>query len=167
MNERPLVPRSRPGHPAASRPDADSLHTLYQQISHLLDVMYEKIGKHHHPVSGQIFTGFSPETDVTESDEGFHIVMELPGLEEKDIEISVTDDLLTISGEKRAEEEVSEPDYHLRERVYGTFQRRFQLPPDLDTEKAEAHYQNGVLTIDVPRVPGSRSPERKIPIRSR
>ncbi|MDJ0945159.1 MAG: Hsp20/alpha crystallin family protein [Kiloniellales bacterium] len=167
MTEKPLVPRSRPGHPAASRPDADSLHTLYQQISHLLDVMYEKIGKHHHPVSGQVFTGFSPETDVSESDEGFHIVMELPGLEEKDIEISITEDLLTISGEKRTEKEVSEADYHLRERAYGSFQRRFRLPPELDTERAEAHYQDGVLTIDISRAPGSRSQVRKIPVRSR
>ncbi len=167
MTEKPLVPRVRPGHPASSRPDADSLHTLYQQINHLLDVMYEKIGKHHHPVSGQIFTGFHPETDVSESDEGVHIVMELPGLEEKDIEISITEGLLTVRGDKRAEKEVSEPDYHLRERVYGSFQRRFQLPPELDTERAEAHYQNGVLTINVPRAPGSRSAEKKIPVRSR
>jgi len=167
VTEKPVVPRSRPGHLPGSHAGRDSLHTLYQQISHLLDLMYEKIGKHHHPVSGRAFTGFSPETDVSESDGGFHVAMELPGLDEGDIEISVTEDLLTIRGEKRAVKEVSEPDYHLRERVYGSFQRRFRLPPELDTDKAEAHYQNGVLTIDVPRAPGSRRPERKIPVRFR
>ena len=167
MIEKPVVPRSQPRHLPGSPADEGSLHTLYQQISHLLDVMYEKIGKHHHPVSGQIFTGFSPETDVSESDKGFRIAMELPGLDEGDFEISVSEDLLTIRGEKRADKEVSEPAFHFRERVYGSFERRFRLPPKLDNERAEAHYQKGVLTIDIPRVSGSRKPERKIPVRSR
>ena len=143
------------------------LQTLRRQIGHALDTMYDKIGKHHHAVSGQVFAGFSPDTDLGESESGFRVGMELPGLNEDDIEILISDEFLLVSGEKRADREVSEQDYRLRERAYGSFRRSFWLPPDLDTEKAQAQYWNGILTVDVPRRPGSRQTARKIPIKSR
>lgn len=157
----------RTRHIAISDAEWHPLQTLRRQVGHALDTMYEKIGKHHHAVSGQVFAGFSPDTDLGESESGFRVEMELPGLNEEDIEVVISDDLLSISGEKRADREVSEQDYRLRERAYGGFRRSFLLPPDLDTEKAQAHYRNGILTVDVPRRPGSRQPVRKIPIKSR
>ena len=156
----------RTRHVAISDADWHSLQALRRQVGHALDTMYEKIGKHHHAVSGQVFTGFSPSTDLGETESGFCLEMELPGLNEDDIEVIVSDDFLSVSGEKRADREVSGQGHRLRERAYGSFRRSFRLPPDLDTEKCRAHFRNGILTVDVPRCPGSRQSARKIPIKS-
>ena len=88
----------------------------------------------------------------------------MPGLEEKDVEVSVADDVLTIRGEKKTETDDSKKGYRLAERSYGSFLRSIGLPSGIATDKAEASFKNGVLTVTLPKTPEA-SP-KKIEIKS-
>ena len=92
-----------------------------------------------------------PSMDVTESDKEIEITAELPGLEEKDVQINLADNVLTIRGEKKAEKEQKEKDYHLVERSYGSFSRSLELPAGIDPEAVNATIDKGVLKVTVPK----------------
>lgn len=92
-----------------------------------------------------------PVVDVEETDHAYVITAELPGMEKKDINISVEDGTLLISGEKNSEKETKDKNYHRIERSYGKFHRSFQLPDGIDRDKIEASYKNGVLTLSLPK----------------
>jgi HSP20 family protein len=91
-----------------------------------------------------------PALDVFEKDGKLQINAELPGMQEKDIEIEVTGDTLTISGEKRDEREVKEDNYYRSERSYGSFRRQVALPAGADTDKVDATFKDGVLKVVIP-----------------
>ncbi len=91
-----------------------------------------------------------PAVDVYEKDGALHVRAELPGLTQKDVEIEVGEAGLTISGEKKEEKEIKEEKYLRSERSYGRFMRRIPLPKTAVTDKAEAHFKDGVLEIDMP-----------------
>lgn len=97
------------------------------------------------------FTVPMPAVDVSEDAAGYTITAELPGLEEKDVEVTLRDDVLTIKGEKTAETEKTEKNTYLSERSYGAFQRAFVLPAGVDAEKITASVAKGVLTVMVPK----------------
>lgn len=147
-----------------------SSHTILEdiedRISELLDMFYEKIGKHHHGISGRVATRFEPPADVTESDVGLRILLELPGLDADDIEISGGAGVITVKGEKRIEHEIAEDAFHCRERVFGRFRRSVRLTNDLDADQASATFKNGILTITVPLKPEAERNSRKIEIKS-
>lgn len=92
---------------------------------------------------------FVPSIDVVESDGMLKAVVELPGMDEKDVEVLLTDDTLTIKGEKKEEKEEKGKDYYHSERTYGSFHRVIALPKEIDTEKVEARFKNGVLTVEM------------------
>jgi HSP20 family protein len=94
---------------------------------------------------------WSPTVDVTEDENGYDLKAELPGLEKKDIQISVKDDLLTVSGERKHEKEKESARFHRIERVYGKFQRSFRLPEDAKSDEIKASYKNGVLNLHIPK----------------
>jgi len=93
----------------------------------------------------------APAIDFTESDTRYMITAELPGLEKSDVDISVQDGMLVISGEKRTALDETQDNLHVSERRYGEFQRAFALPVDAVESKIDAHFENGVLTITIPR----------------
>lgn len=94
----------------------------------------------------------APETDVVETEREIRVVTEMPGLNSKDIEIDVENNVLTVRGEKREERtEGEQGKYHLAERRYGTFSRSFVLPRDVDSDGIQASFQDGVLTVRVPK----------------
>ena len=96
--------------------------------------------------------GFAPlAVDVVESDKEFVITAELPGVDERDVEVSVSDGMLAIRGEKRQEHEEKSADRYLSERSYGNFQRMFGLPRGTDEGKVEARFHNGVLSVTIPK----------------
>jgi HSP20 family protein len=105
--------------------------------------------------------------DVVEKEKEYQITAELPGLDEKDIEVNVADDVLSIRGEKNEEREEKAKNYHLSERRYGSFQRTFQLPAGIDAEKIAASFQKGVLTVTVPKTPEAQKKEKKIAIQAK
>ncbi len=101
---------------------------------------------------GDFLTGsWSPAVDIFETDNAIVLKAELPGMTEKDIDLTVDRNLLTIKGERQFENEVNKDNYHRVERAYGSFMRSFQLPATVDTTKVQAEQKNGILTITLPK----------------
>jgi HSP20 family protein len=107
---------------------------------------------------------FVPRIDVSETDEELCITAELPGVEEKDFDISVEGDVLTLKGEKRSDHEEKGEGYHRVERSSGSFHRAFRFHFDVDSEAVEAKYANGVLTIVVRKPVEARAQVQTIPV---
>ena len=107
-----------------------------------------------------------PAVDVTQTDKGYEITAELPGMEEKDIDVKLANGILTIRGEKRDEKEEKKNDYYVRERSFGSFERSFQVPENVDTDKVSASFKKGVLTVTLPKKPEAQEPERNIAVRT-
>lgn len=95
---------------------------------------------------------WSVALDVVENDEEFIVRASLPGINPDDLEITFSDNKLTIKGEVTEEEELEEARYHLRERRYGSFSRSIKLPSGIEADKIEAHYESGVLNLHLPKV---------------
>jgi len=112
-------------------------------------------------------TGFSPRVDVAETDDEVQVTAELPGMEEKEIEVTLDGDALRIRGEKKAENERKDGEVFRSERYYGAFDRVVPLPCEVENGKAEAEFKNGVLTVTLPKTERSRSRRRKIEIRTK
>jgi len=106
-----------------------------------------------------------PDLDVHENDKSFTIEVELPGVEEKDMTVSVNNGYLTVKGEKKTEREVNKDNYHLAERSFGSFERSLRLPDSLDDSKIEANFTKGILKITAPKRADAKA-ERKIAIKS-
>jgi len=107
---------------------------------------------------GSLFAGtesafINPAVDVSETEEGIELKIDLPGVDEKDIDVEYSDGVLTIRAERDVEEEVSDEKkrFHLMERSYGTYMRRLRLPFEADPDKISATFDKGVVTIDIPR----------------
>jgi len=92
-----------------------------------------------------------PQLDVSEDEKAFSVKVELPGMDEKDVNVTLSDRVLTIRGEKKEDKETKEKDYYRRERSYGTFRRGIELPAAVDAAKIEASFKKGVLTIQLPK----------------
>lgn len=109
----------------------------------------------------------APAIDFAEDENAYHLTAELPGLSEKDINLSLSDDMLTISGEKREERQENEKDrnYHYSERRFGSFRRVIQLPQHIDRDKIEAQFKNGVLNVTLPKSRDAMQRQRKIEVK--
>jgi len=107
-----------------------------------------------------------PAVDVIEDDRGYKITAELPGLDQKDIEVSVTGDVLVIKGEKRQEREEKDKNRYLSERSYGAFQRNFSLPDGIDRDKINADFAKGVLTLTLPKTAEAQKQQKKIEVKA-
>lgn len=110
------------------------------------------------------FGEMSPHVDVSETDKAYTVTAELPGLGEDDIEVTLSEGRLTISGEKREEKEEKERDFHLTERRYGSFRRTLRLPESLDADKVSARFDKGVLRIELPKIENTATAPRKIKV---
>ena len=97
-----------------------------------------------------------PAMDVYETDEKVVVTVELPGIKAEDVEVSVEDSTLTVGGTREFSSEVTEESYHRIERRYGSFSRAVSLPPQVDTGKVEARFDDGVLSVEVPKVEKAR-----------
>jgi HSP20 family protein len=111
--------------------------------------------------------GAMPAVDIAEKDDHYEITAELPGIDEKDIEVKFASGLLTIRGSKSEDKEEKKKDYHLSERRYGSFQRSFSLPEGVDPDKLDANFEKGVLTIVIPKSAEAQRKERKIAIKAK
>jgi HSP20 family protein len=107
-----------------------------------------------------------PRVDMDETDEEIQITAELPGVDKDNIDISVTDDRVTIRGEKKKHEEKKEKGYYTLERSYGSFQRSFYLPCEVESDRVDASFKDGVLTVKLPKSAAARERIRKIPVRT-
>lgn len=119
------------------------------------------------PLSARrLATEFSPRVNVSETDKVVQVTAELPGMEEKDIQINLERDVLLISGEKKSESEETGKNFHRVERSYGSFQRAIPLVSDVQEDKVEATFKNGILTITLPKPPSAVKTAKKISIKA-
>lgn len=105
-----------------------------------------------------------PAIDLVEAEEAFCIKAELPGMDAKDVELTLSEDMLTIKGEKKAEHEEKEDNYHASERRFRTFSRSFPLPRGVDRDRIDANFEKGVLTVRLPKTAEAAAQQRKIDV---
>jgi HSP20 family protein len=107
-----------------------------------------------------------PTVDVKESDTEIVVNADLPGIDEKDISLTLQNGVLTLRGEKKAERKQEQEDYHIMERSYGSFQRSIRLPESIDEDNVEASFEKGVLTVRLAKRPELVKSQKKIEIKS-
>ncbi len=156
--------------PALQRPtggDVDHpFYSLQRQMNTLFDDFFSGFDLTPRSFAGKGFGAFSPSVDVKESEGEFTIRAELPGVEEKDIEVTVTGDSVTIKGEKNEEKEDKGESYYYMERSYGSFNRVIPLSAETDADKAQASFKNGVLNITIPKSQAAKEKGTKVPIKT-
>ena len=108
----------------------------------------------------------APAVDIAESEKAYEITAELPGMDDKNIEVKVANGSLTIKGEKQEEKEEKKKDYYLHERHFGSFERSFEMPEGVDADKIEASFKKGVLTVTLPKKPEAQKPAKKIEVKA-
>ena len=108
----------------------------------------------------------APAVDFVEGAKAYEVTAELPGMDEKNIEVKVVNGGLTIKGEKKEEKEEKEKGYYLSERRFGSFERYLRIPEGVDTDKIDASFKKGVLTVTLPKKPEAQKPEKKIDIKA-
>ena len=140
-------------------PRTNDVWGLQSDINRLFDAFMSPLD------TAETHSAMVPKLDVAELKDRFEIKAELPGMEEKDIDLSIEDGLLTISGEKKAETEETDKGYYLKECSYGTFSRSVRLPDNIADDKIEAKFKKGVLTIDLPKKAIAPPKSRKIAIK--
>ncbi len=131
--------------------------TLFDDFFHGFDIEPLWTGRH---------GSFSPHVDVSESDKEIKISAELPGVDEKDIDVTLNKDSLIIKGEKKEEKEDRGKDYYCIERSYGSFSRSIALPVEVDTDRAEASYKKGILTVKIPKTARAIEEKKKIAVKA-
>jgi HSP20 family protein len=108
------------------------------------------------------FGEWAPGLDLSETKENLIVKVEVPGMDPKDIEVSLQENLLTIKGEKKQEKEEKDERHHRVERSYGAFTRSTWLPVAVDDKRVEARFKNGLLTVTLPKVPGAKATEIRV-----
>lgn len=162
MQIKDLIPWARKEHAPHPKTDQDNpLATLQRDMNKVFDSFWNRFGAIDWP-----FGGGEAKSDVVETADAIEVSIELPGMDMKDIEVSVSDDLLTIKGEKKVERQEEKKGYFLSERSYGAVYRSIPLPPGVDGEKAEASFRNGVLTIRLPQTPEAKAKVKHIEVKS-
>ena len=147
MAIRDLIPWKRERLPVR-REEQDPFLSFRQEMDRMFDKFFE--GRALAPW-GQEWTGFAPRVDVVETDEEVKVTAELPGLDAEDVDVTVSHNTLTLKGEKSQEPEEKGEGYYRSERFYGSFQRSISLPSTVETGKADAAFDKGVLTITFPK----------------
>lgn len=103
-----------------------------------------------------IGAGWTPAVDIREAADALHVTVELPGVDKEDIHVSVENNVLTLTGERKVAQDVKEESFQWRERVYGTFRRSFSLPRTVDRDHIKARYDNGLLQLELPQKPETK-----------
>jgi len=144
---------------------SNPLMALQRDINNVFEDFWDRV-ENGWSGRGDVVGMFGPSTDVTETDNSLDVSVELPGITEKDVDISVSHDAITIRGEKKAEHEEERKGVYMSERSYGSFFRTVLLPAGVDADKADATFKNGVLTISLPKTPEAQAKIKRIPIKA-
>jgi HSP20 family protein len=136
-----------------------SLFDLHRRMNRLFDTLFEQGDGGGGALSASTLA--APALDIAQDDRQIEITAELPGVKEEDIDLSIEDGMLTLTGEKKKERKDEESGYS--ERTYGRFERRLTLPPNIDEERCSADFRDGVLRITIPKVEGKQR-GRRIPL---
>ncbi len=144
---------------------ASPLAMLQRDINHVFEEFWHKVENGRNGQRGPIAL-FGPSADVTETDDGIEVAVELPGMSVEDVDISLSGDVMTIRGEKKLEHEEKRRGVYLSERSYGAFARTIPLPPGVDADKAEARFDKGVLRVSLPKTSEAKARVRRIPVKA-
>lgn len=133
-----------------------------------MDKIFEHFGNgfERAPFESATLAEWSPRVNVSETEKELQVTAELPGIDEKDVEVMLDNGVLSIKGEKKAEKEEKNKNYHRVERSYGSFLRSVALPHEVEDEKAEATFKNGVLTVKLPKTFEAQQAVKKIAIKN-
>ncbi|SCW87651.1 HSP20 family protein [Rhizobium mongolense subsp. loessense] len=112
------------------------------------------------------YTRGVPAIDFAETDNAYELTAELPGIEANELDVTLTNGILTIKGEKQESKEQTEKEYFLSERRYGSFERSLQLPDGVDADKIDASFANGILKVVLAKTPGAQQNGKKISIKA-
>jgi HSP20 family protein len=167
MNMRDLIPwgRSEQTTPSRYREEGDPFMTLHREMNRLFDDVFRSFDlTPFGSFGGAGRTMGWPSVEVSETDKNLRISAELPGMDEKDVEVLMGDGVLTIRGEKKSE--IEDKERAFSERTYGRFERRIPLGQDVEEDKIEASFKNGVLTVTVPKTAQAASQMKRIAINS-
>lgn len=160
-----LIPLGRKKQDVARTGDEHPMLSLKRDIDRLFDAFWSDM---------QVpFVGFDdvvgrslPSTDVEDTEKALEVSMELPGLEEKDVEVTLKEGELVVRGEKKTQTEKKKKDYYLCERSFGSFYRAIPLPAGIDESKVEAKFKNGVLTVTLPKTTEALASVKKIEVKA-
>jgi HSP20 family protein len=161
----------------SSTPSLQTRHP-FENLRREIDRLFDDfgIGSWRSPFRGSMFDAVpswrreatwpaGPAVDFTDTEKAYEVTAELPGIDEKNIEVNVAAGILSIKGEKQEEKEEKKKDYYLRERNFGSFERSFQVPDSVDTDKIEASFKKGVLTVTLPKKPEALTAAKKIDVK--
>lgn len=155
MNLKSLIPTGR---------DRSVAGSPFVSLQREIDRLFADFTRGFPSFTGNGTTALLPSMDVSETDKEIEITAELPGLEEKDVQINLADNLLTIRGEKKAEKEQKEKNYRLVERSYGSFERTLELPEGVSSDAIKANITKGVLKVTIPKPAPAQA--KKIEVKS-
>ena len=163
MSMKDLISRVRNDVAVRRHEDDGPFLTLHRQVDRLFEDFMHNFSL---PVAGRLgWPSKLPHVEVDETDKEYKIVAELPGMDEKDVDLTLREGLLTLKGEKKSEtSETTKAGGHYSECWYGTFERSFDLGPDADPDKVSAIFKKGVLTVNVAKRPEAQSRVKRIPV---
>jgi HSP20 family protein len=147
------------------REEEPSIFSFQREVNRLFDEFSRGWGLAPFHEFSEQWDAFSPRVDVVEGDKEITVSAELPGMDETEIDLSLSHGVLTISGEKQGEKEDKGRNYYRMERSYGSFQRSVPLPSEVDEDKAKATFKKGVLTITLPKTAQAQA-RKRIPIKT-
>lgn len=167
MQIRDLIPWTRQnGLFTPGKTEDNPVLALQREMNRIFDRFFDRFEQS----SPSVWTGGGiamPSVDIADTEDSVEVTVELPGIEEKDIDVQVSGDVLTVSGEKKTEAEQKHKGHHITERHFGRFLRTIPLPPGLETEKAEATLANGVLTVVVPKSAEAQAKIKKVEVKTK
>lgn len=149
---------------APARGYSDPFSVLRQEMDRVFDSFMPGFGRPGLPARAEWSGAIAPSIDVRETETELVVEAELPGIDEKDVSVTLNSGVLTIKGEKKSERDEKKDDYHLTERSYGSFQRSFRVGDAVDAEKVAANFDKGVLKITLPKNAKAKEAEKRIPI---
>jgi HSP20 family protein len=139
---------------------------VFQSLQREIDRVFSDFGRGYPTLKGWSQGVNSLRLNVSETEKTVEVTADVPGVEPKDINVELSDGVLTIKGEKSAEKDEKNKDYHLFERSYGSFERSVSLPAEVDADKVAAKFDKGVLTVTLPKLPGAAEKVKKIEVKA-
>jgi HSP20 family protein len=166
MSVRDLIPWGRSGNqaPTAFRDDdRNPFLSLHREVNRLFDDVFRSFDGRLPAFGSPSFGAAWPNVEISETDKAIKVTAEIPGLDEKDVELLLNDGVLTLKGEKRSETE--DKDKQFSERFYGRFERSIPLGVEVEEDKVDAQFRNGVLTVVLPKSAKAQSQVKRIAIK--
>lgn len=164
MRIKDMVPWSNQARQDVQPSESDHpVSSLQREMNRVFDEFWSRFDRPFEEIGGCSAPGMAA-SDVVETDGSIEVSVELPGLDEKDVEVTLSGDTLTIKGEKKVERQDEKKGFYLSERSYGSVFRAIPLPSGIDTDKAEAKFKNGVLTVTLPKSAEAASRSKKVEV---